>query len=202
MKDDEKETEEILESSSDSDNETDTENVENAKDVESSENIENSENNADREKAEDIDKVVALEKKVSDYLERYQRTLAEFDNFRKRTLKEKAGMYNDGVRDSVTKLIPVIDNLERAVCSVSDEEKESGLYKGIEMVLKQFIEILETLGVKEIEAEGKTFDPNLHNAVMHVDDEAFGENQVAAVMQKGYICKDKVIRPSMVKVAN
>lgn len=153
-------------------------------------------------KDEVVDEKAELEKKANDYLDRYQRTLAEFDNFRKRTMKEKASMYDDGVRDSVLKLIPVVDNFERAVSAVSEEEKESGLYKGIEMVLKQFTEILTSLGVQEIEAEGKTFDPNLHNAVMHIEDENFGENEVAAVLQKGYICKDKVIRPSMVQVAN
>ncbi len=153
-------------------------------------------------KDEVVDEKAELEKKANDYLDRYQRTLAEFDNFRKRTMKEKASMYDDGVRDSVLKLIPVVDNFERAVSAVSEEEKESGLYKGIEMVLKQFTEILTSLGVQEIEAEGKAFDPNLHNAVMHIEDENFGENEIAAVLQKGYICKDKVIRPSMVQVAN
>ena len=155
----------------------------------------------DSEENADIQKET-LEKKAADYFDRYQRTLAEFDNFRKRTIKEKAGMYNDGVRDAVLNLIPVIDNFERAVNSVSDEEKESALFKGIEMVLKQFMDILASLGVEEIEAEGKTFDPNFHNAVMHVEDDSADENQVVAVLQKGYICKDKVIRPSMVKVAN
>lgn len=164
--------------------------------------------NSSDEKTEEVseesenDELTALEKKAADYLDRYQRTLAEFDNFRKRTMKEKASMYDDGVRDSVLKLIPVIDNFERAVSSASDSDKESGLYKGIEMVLKQFTEILASLGVSEIEAEGKEFDPNLHNAVMHIEDENFGENQIVAVLQKGYICKDKVIRPSMVQVAN
>lgn len=160
----------------------------------------NSEDDAPKE--EIIDEKAELEKKVADYLDRYQRTLAEFDNFRKRTSKEKANMYDDGVRDSVLKLIPVIDNFERAVFAVSEKEKESGLYKGIEMVLKQFTEILSSLGVSEIEAEGKTFDPNFHNAVMHIEDENFGENEITKVLQKGYICKDKVIRPSMVQVAN
>ncbi len=153
-------------------------------------------------KDEIIDEKAVLEKKAADYLDRYQRTLAEFDNFRKRTSREKASMYDDGVRDSVLKLIPVIDNFERAINAVSEEEKESGLYKGIEMVLKQFTEILKSLDVSEIDAQGKPFDPNLHNAVMHIEDENFGENEVSAVMQKGYICKDKVIRPSMVQVAN
>ena len=183
-------------------------------DVLKNENIENTDaeqDNAEATEATDektdskdevVDEKAELEKKANDYLDRYQRTLAEFDNFRKRTMKEKASMYDDGVRDSVLKLIPVVDNFERAVSAVSEEEKESGLYKGIEMVLKQFTEILTSLGVQEIEAEGKAFDPNLHNAVMHIEDENFGENEVAAVLQKGYICKDKVIRPSMVQVAN
>lgn len=183
-------------------------------DVLKNENIENTDaeqDNAEATEATDektdskdevVDEKAELEKKANDYLDRYQRTLAEFDNFRKRTMKEKASMYDDGVRDSVLKLIPVVDNFERAVSAVSEEEKESGLYKGIEMVLKQFTEILTSLGVQEIEAEGKAFDPNLHNAVMHIEDENFGENEIAAVLQKGYICKDKVIRPSMVQVAN
>ena len=182
------------------------ENIENAEQdnaeaTETTETTETTDEKADS-KDEVVDEKAELEKKANDYLDRYQRTLAEFDNFRKRTMKEKASMYDDGVRDSVLKLIPVVDNFERAVSAVSEEEKESGLYKGIEMVLKQFTEILTSLGVQEIEAEGKAFDPNLHNAVMHIEDENFGENEVAAVLQKGYICKDKVIRPSMVQVAN
>lgn len=143
-----------------------------------------------------------LKKKAEDYLDKYQRTLAEFDNFRKRTIKEKASMYDDGIRDFALNLIPVIDNFDRAVSSVSEEEKETGLYKGIEMVLKQFTEILTSMGVKEIEAQGQPFDPNLHNAVMHIEDEKYDENVIVSVLQKGYICKDKVIRPSMVQVAN
>lgn len=149
-----------------------------------------------------IDKTLELEKKAADYLDRYQRTLAEFDNFRKRTSKEKASMYDDGVRDTVQKLIPVVDNFERAVLATSDADKEGSLYKGMEMVLKQFTEILTSMGVEEIKAQGEAFDPNLHNAVMHIEDENLGENVVANVLQKGYICKDKVIRPSMVQVAN
>ena len=179
------------------------ENIENAEqdNAEATETTEATDEKADS-KDEVVDEKAELEKKANDYLDRYQRTLAEFDNFRKRTMKEKASMYDDGVRDSVLKLIPVVDNFERAVSAVSEEEKESGLYKGIEMVLKQFTEILTSLGVQEIEAEGKAFDPNLHNAVMHIEDENFGENEVAAVLQKGYICKDKFIIPSMVQVAN
>ena len=168
---------------------------------------ENSKEDVKNEEASDkadevIDKTLELEKKASDYLDRYQRTLAEFDNFRKRTSKEKASMYDDGVRDTVQKLIPVVDNFERAVLATSDADKEGSLYKGMEMVLKQFTEILTSMGVEEIKAQGEAFDPNRHNAVMHIEDENLGENVVANVLQKGYICKDKVIRPSMVQVAN
>jgi len=202
MKEEEKELDEISQDTEE--NKEKDEEITNSEET-LSENDEEKEEVIDEkeeQKEEVIDEKAILEKKAADYLDRYQRTLAEFDNFRKRTSREKASMYDDGVRDSVLKLIPVIDNFERAVNAVSEEEKESSLYKGIEMVLKQFMEILKSLDVSEIEAQGKTFDPNLHNAVMHIEDENFGENEVSAVMQKGYICKDKVIRPSMVQVAN
>lgn len=162
---------------------------------------ENSENESEKKNNESEDENSA-EKKAAEYLDRYQRTLAEFDNFRKRTIKEKASMYDDGMSDAVEKLLPIIDNFERAVNSVSEEDKQTALFKGLEMVYKQFCDVLSTLSVEEIEAEGKPFDPNFHNAVMHIEDENFGENEIAAVLQKGYKYKDKVIRPSMVQVAN
>ena len=139
-------------------------------------------------------------KKAAEYLDRYQRTLAEFDNFRKRTSREKASMYDDGVRDTVEKLLPTIDNLERAIASSKDTEDP--LYKGIEMVLKQLKETFKAMGVEEIPDVGKKFDPNVHAAVSHIEDENYGENEVTMVMLKGYKYKDKVIRPSMVQVAN
>ena len=142
------------------------------------------------------------EKAVKELNDRLLRSMAEFDNFRKRTISEKAVMYDNGVKDTVEKLLPVIDNFERAVSAVSDEDKEGNLYKGVEMILKQFLDILDNMGVEEIAGEGEDFDPNVHNAVMHVEDESFGENKVAEVLQKGYKYNDKVIRPSMVKVAN
>ena len=109
-------------------------------------------------------------------------------------------MYNDGLRDTVEKILPVIDNLERAVSAQPD--KENALYKGVEMTLKQFKEILSGMGVEEIPAKGEKFDPNLHSAVSHIEDENFGENEITVEMMKGYKLKDKVIRYSMVQVAN
>ena len=146
------------------------------------------------------DKIKELEQAVKDNFDKFLRKAAEFENFRKRTNNEKAGMYNNGVRDTVEKLLPVIDNFERAV--ETSEEKESSLYKGVEMILKQFLEIIASLGVEEIPALGEPFDPNVHSAVMHVEDEKCDENVVVEVFQKGYRLGDRVIRPSMVKVAN
>lgn len=141
--------------------------------------------------------------KLSDMQDKFQRTLAEFDNFRKRTSKEKASMYDDGVRETIEKLLPIFDNLERAITSVEGKTDENDpLYKGVKMTDKQLKEILAAMGVEEIKALGEKFDPNLHAAVAHVDDEAYGENEVIIDMLKGYKYKDKVIRHSMVKVAN
>ncbi len=152
------------------------------------------------EKESPEDKIKELEQAVKDNFDKFLRKAAEFENFRKRTNNEKAGMYSNGVRDTVEKLLPVIDNFERAV--EMSEEKESSLYKGVEMILKQFLEIIASLGVEEIPALGEPFDPNVHSAVMHVEDEKCDENVVVEVFQKGYRLGDRVIRPSMVKVAN
>ena len=146
------------------------------------------------------EKLEEAQKQAKDNLDKYIRQLAEFENFRKRSNSEKTAMYSNGVRDTVEKLLPVIDNFERAVEAA--DYKEDQMYKGVEMILKQFMEILENLGVKEIPSKGEPFDPNVHSAVMHVDDESCDENVVVEVFQKGYTLGDKVIRPSMVKVAN
>lgn len=166
------------------------------------ENTEASEENAEASEEKDENQLLLEEakKQAADFLDKYQRTLAEFDNFRKRTIKEKASMYDDGVKDTVEKLLPVIDNFERAI--EASNEKDSALFKGVDMILKQLKDIFKALQVEEIAAKGERFDPNLHNAVMHTADESFGENEIAEVLQKGYKYKDKVIRPSMVKVAN
>ena len=147
--------------------------------------------------------VEELGQKLADMQDKFQRTLAEFDNFRKRTSKEKASMYDDGVRDTIEKLLPIFDNLERAIASVYGKVDENDpLLKGVKMTDKQLKEILAAMGVEEIKALGEKFDPNLHAAVAHVEDENFGENEVVLDMMKGYKYKEKVIRHSMVKVAN
>ena len=152
---------------------------------------------------ETAEKIAKLEQQAADNLDKYQRTLAEFDNFRKRTVKEKAGMYDDGVRSTVEKLLNIIDNLERAVAVQEGKVDENdAFFKGVKMTLTQFQEVLRGIGVEEIKALGEKFDPNLHAAVAHEDDENYGENEVVLEMLKGYKYKDKVIRHSMVKVAN
>lgn len=149
------------------------------------------------------EKIAQLEQQAADNLDKYQRTLAEFDNFRKRTVKEKASMYDDGVRSTVEKLLMVIDNLERAVAVQEGKVDENdAFFKGVKMTLTQFQDVLKGIGVEEIKAVGEKFDPNLHAAVAHEDDENYGENEVVLEMLKGYMYKDKVIRHSMVKVAN
>jgi len=140
----------------------------------------------------------ALQKSYDELYDKHLRTLAEYENYKRRTQKEKDEIYLNAQVDTVFSLLPVLDNLERAAAT----EEESPMAEGVRMVLKQLIETLGKLGVSEIEAEGKPFDPNVHNAVMHIDDESFDENIVVEQFAKGYMLKDKVVRHSMVKVAN
>ncbi len=140
------------------------------------------------------------DEELSQNKEQYQRLLAEYDNFKKRTVKEKEAIYTDSVKDTVAELLPVIDNLIRAVDAFSDKESEE--CRGVAMVLRQTEEIFAKLGVSEIKSVGERFNPEFHNAVMHVEDDSFEESTVVEEFQKGYIYKDKVIRYSMVKVAN
>lgn len=142
------------------------------------------------------------EEKIEELEDRVKRQMAEFDNFRKRTEKEKSHMYEVGARDVIEKILPVVDNFERGLASVPEEEKENPVIVGMDKIYNQLLTTLTDLGVEPIEAVGEEFDPNYHNAVMHVEDEEFGENVVAEEFQKGYIYKDTVIRHSMVKVAN
>ena len=139
---------------------------------------------------------------IEELQDRLKRQMAEFDNFRKRTEKEKAAMYEIGAKDIIEKILPVLDNFERGLAAVPEDEKGSSFAEGIEKIYKQFVKTLEDAGVETIEAVGQQFDPNLHNAVMHVDDESLGENIVAEELQKGYMYRDSVVRHSMVKVAN
>lgn len=145
-------------------------------------------------------KIAELEKALEEEKDKYLRLCAEYDNFRKRAAKEKEALYSSATADSAEQLLPVLDNLERALGAESD--KESGMYKGVEMIYSQCIEIFGKMGITEIEADGRTFDPNFHNAVMHDEDPEVGENVITAVFQKGYKLGDKVIRHSVVKVTN
>lgn len=138
-------------------------------------------------------------KALADQEESYLRLAAEYDNFRRRTTKEKADAYTSAKADAALKFLPVYDNLERALQHGTEDE---AFLKGVEMTMTQFLEVLESLDIKPIDAVGKPFDPNLHNAVMHVDDETLGENMVAACFQTGFLMGEKVIRFAMVQVAN
>ncbi len=133
--------------------------------------------------------------------EKYQRLLAEFDNARARSEKENGKMFDLGAKDTLEKLLPVVDNFERALDSIPDDEKNA-FSEGVEMIYKQLMDTLASIGVEPMNAVGKQFDPEYHNAVIHVEDESFGENEVVEEMQKGYMYKDHVLRHSMVKVAN
>ena len=141
-------------------------------------------------------------KQCTEYFDKFQRAVAEFDNFKKRTIKEKEALYIDAAADVIGAFIPVLDNVERAIQAMSESNSVQTLKEGVEMVFKQFKETLKCVGVEEIKAVNGPFDPILHNAVMHVEDEAFGQNIVIEEFEKGYIYKDKVIRYSIVKVAN
>lgn len=134
--------------------------------------------------------------------EKYKRLLAEFENARQRNEKESKKMYDIGAKDVLEKLLAVVDNFERALASVTEEDKTRPFEEGIDKIYRQMMVTLEGIGVKPMNAEGTQFDPELHNAVIHVEDENLGENVVAEEMQKGYMYKDQVLRHSMVKVAN
>ena len=140
--------------------------------------------------------------KIEELEDKVKRQLAEFENFRNRTEKEKSRMYEFGARDVIEKMLPVVDNFERGLAAIPEEEKGGPVASGMEMIYKQMMTTLEGLGVTPIDALNKPFDPNFHNAVMHVEDEEIEESTVVEEFQRGYIYKDHVIRYSMVKVAN
>lgn len=148
---------------------------------------------------EQMEQFESLAKLVSDGNDKYLRLAAEYDNYRKRTTKEKEGIYADAKLDTVKPFLDVADNLDRAVSLFEEGDPHR---QGVELIAKQLSAVLEKLGVTEIEALGQPFDPEKHNAVMHIEDDSFGENTVAEVFQKGYQMGDKVVRFAMVKVAN
>ena len=142
------------------------------------------------------------DEKIEELTDRVKRQMAEFENFRKRTEKEKASMYEIGAREIIEKILPVVDNFERGLAAVPEEEKDSPFADGMTKIYKQMMTVFEEMGVKAIDAVGEEFNPDYHNAVMHVEDEEAGENVVVEEFQKGYLYKDHVVRHSMVKVAN
>lgn len=160
--------------------------------------------NGFKEKKKDKKKVKKDKKdeKIEELNDRLMRNLAEFENFRNRSEKEKSAMFEIGAKSVIEKILPVVDNLERGFDGLSEEEKETPFVKGIDAVYKQMLTVLEELGVTAIEAVGQEFDPNLHNAVMHDEDDSEESNKVIEEFQKGYMYKDSVVRHSMVKVLN
>lgn len=177
---------------------------------ETAETAENTDAEASEADSEDSDKKKSFFKKkkdkkdeqIEELTDKVKRQMAEFDNFRKRTEKEKSQMYDMGAKTIVEKILPVIDNFERGLAAVPEESKEDAFVVGMNKIYRQMLTVLEEAGVTPIEAVGAEFDPNFHNAVMHVEDETLGENVVAEELQKGYMYRDTVVRHSMVKVAN
>lgn len=173
-------------------------NVKNEQEVLEKEEIPEEQIETEETKEEAETELEAALKKYDELYDKHLRTLAEYDNYKRRTQKEKDEIYASAQIDTIGSLLPVLDNLERAI----DTEESSPFKEGVEMIVKQLIDILGKMGVSEIDAVGSVFDPNVHNAVMHVEDENLEANTVAEQFAKGYMLKDKVIRHSMVKVAN
>ena len=176
-----------------------TETAEDKKEETSGEETPKKEKKFGRKKDKAVEK---LEEKVKELEDMRVRQLAEFENFRKRSEKEKSQMFEVGAKSVIEKILPVMDNFESGLQGVPEEEKDAPFVKGVEMVYKQMLTAFEEMGVKPIEAVGKEFDPNLHNAVMAVDDDSLESGTVAEEMQKGYMYKESVVRHSMVKVVN
>lgn len=207
---DEKVLDEAMESSTE-ENVSETKEDENVTSTEeTAETAENADAEASEADSEDPDKKKSFFKKkkdkkdeqIEELTDKVKRQMAEFDNFRKRTEKEKSRMYDMGAKTIVEKILPVIDNFERGLAAVPEDNKEDAFVVGMDKIYRQMLTVLEEAGVKPIEAVGAEFDPNFHNAVMHVEDETLGENVVAEELQKGYMYRDTVVRHSMVKVAN
>lgn len=139
---------------------------------------------------------------IEELTDKHVRLMAEYDNYRKRTEREKSSMFEMGAKAIVEKILPIIDNFERGFACVNDEQKDDPFVQGMDKVYKQMMDSLAEVGVTPIEAVGQEFDPNIHNAVMHVDDETVGDNVIVEEFQKGYMYRDTIVRCSMVKVAN
>lgn len=179
--------------------ENDKDTVEDSSEEDSQETDDKKKKGVKKKKAPKKDK---RDEKIEELNDRLMRNLAEFENFRNRSEKEKSAMFDMGAKSVIEKILPVVDNLERGFDGLSEEEKETPFAKGIEAVYKQVQTVFEELGVTAIEAVGQEFDPNLHNAVMHDEDDSDEANKVVEEFQKGYLYKDSVVRHSMVKVLN
>jgi len=155
---------------------------------------------AEDAQAEEVSKEAEAEAKMAQMKDQLLRTMAEFDNYRKRTTKEKEQIFNRGMSYVVEAILPVIDNFERALSAAKD--RDDNFVKGVEMTYNQMLSALKNLGVEQMDSLGQTFDPHFHDAMQHVEDEQYGENEIVEVFQKGYMLNDQVIRPSLVKVAN
>lgn len=214
MEDKNKEMEDLRKEEDVLEQETSTEETKASPDIEQrgEEDIIEEQDNSDTEEAKDQksgksffkkkDKKDPKDQKIEELNDRLMRSMAEFENFRKRSEKEKSQMFEIGAKDIIQKVLPVIDNFERGFGAITEEEKESAFAQGIEKIYKQLVTTLSEAGLKQIEALGKEFDPNFHNAVMHAEDGDLGENIIAEEFQKGYTYRDSVVRHSMVKVVN
>lgn len=195
-------TEENASETQTDENVTSTEETTETADTEEAENADTDSEDSDKKKSFFKKKKDKKDEQIEELTDKVKRQMAEFDNFRKRTEKEKSQMYDMGAKTIVEKILPVIDNFERGLAAVPEESKEDAFVVGMDKIYRQMLTVLEEAGVKPIEAVGAEFDPNFHNAVMHVEDEEFGENVVAEEFQKGYMYRESVVRHSMVKVAN
>ena len=176
----------------------DTETVEETAQVEETKKEKKKNKKAEAEIAELKEIILSKEQEIAELNDKYLRLYAEYDNFRRRSAKEREAVYFDAKSDTLKNILPILDNMERATAFTEADK----ILEGMNLILKSFNENFAKMDVKEIEALGKTFDPNVHYAVMHIEDENYGESEVVEVLQKGYICGDKVIRYAMVKVAN
>ena len=195
-------TEENASGTQTDENVTSTEETAETADTEEAENADTDSEDSDKKKSFFKKKKDKKDEQIEELTDKVKRQMAEFDNFRKRTEKEKSQMYDMGAKTIVEKILPVIDNFERGLAAVPEESKEDAFVVGMDKIYRQMLTVLEEAGVTPIEAVGAEFDPNFHNAVMHVEDETLGENVVAEELQKGYMYRDTVVRHSMVKVAN
>lgn len=180
-----------------------------AEDVDTVEDVEESEDGSTKSgkskglfKNKSNKELAAKDQKIEELTDRLMRNMAEFENFRKRTEKEKVAMFDIGAKNVVEKLLPIVDNFERGLGTIPEKEKDGGFVQGVEMIYRQLMTALDEIGVKPIEAVGQEFNPDFHNAVMHGEDENLGEKIITDEFQKGYMYKDTVVRYSMVKVVN